>query len=367
MVETPSTYALILAGGSGERFWPLSTRQRPKQFLSLVGDSSMLQQTVQRLAGIVSPDRVLVITGREYADLVCEQLPQLPPENIILEPCGRDTAAAVGLGALQVARRCSDAVMLVLPADHYIARPERFRQILRLAVARAADGRQIVTLGIVPHRPETGYGYICCSRLLEQVEGIEVYRAERFTEKPALETARQYLAQGGYFWNSGMFIWRVDLINWLIDMYLPELSALLRRADAVWRSGGAVSEQEFLEKHYRYLPKISVDYGIMEKADNILLLAADFGWDDIGSWTALERLGESDEYGNVVTGQAVLLDTYNCLVQAENGLVAALGVRDLIIVQHNGALLICPKERAQEIKKLVQRLPVSGRGCSRQR
>ncbi|MFZ5592651.1 MAG: mannose-1-phosphate guanylyltransferase [Bacillota bacterium] len=360
MIDTSSTYAVILAGGSGERFWPLSTPQRPKQFLPIVGDRSMLQQTVDRLAGIVPSERVIVITAREYAGLVREQLPYLPSENVILEPCGRDTAAAVGLGALQVARRCPQAVMLVLPADHYIARPERFRRILRLAVEKAFDGEQIVTLGIVPHRPETGYGYICCNQLLGQVEGIEIYRAVRFTEKPVLETARKYLAEGGYFWNSGMFIWRVDLINRLIDMHLPELSALLRWADDVWRSGGAAAEQEFLAEHYHRLPKISVDYGIMEKTDNILLLAGDFGWDDIGSWTALERLGECDECGNVVTGQAVLLDTYNCLVQAEGGLVAALGVRDLIIVQHNGALLICPKVRAQEIKKLVQRLP--GRG-----
>ncbi|MCF8012632.1 MAG: NTP transferase domain-containing protein [Clostridiales bacterium] len=350
-------YAVILAGGKGERFWPYSRQKCPKQFLKLMGSRSMLQQTVDRLCGLVEVQETFVITGLEYLELVREQLPELPPENIISEPVGRDTAAAVGLGALYVSRRSADGVMLVLPADHYIRDEESFRWALSAAGAAAARGEHLVTLGIQPNRPETGYGYIKQGSLHDTYASVTAYFVEKFTEKPGFQEAMKYLASGEYLWNSGMFIWRVDLIRSLINELLPELDYGLHNIEKALDRNALDEVKEI----YPGLPKISIDYGIMEKAGNVLVIPGDFGWDDVGSWTALGRHYDVDEQNNVVDARGVFLDTNDCLISSSKA-VATLGVDNLIVVDNEDSILVCHKDRAQEIKEVVQALKNAGYG-----
>ncbi|HIE13347.1 MAG TPA: mannose-1-phosphate guanylyltransferase [Desulfotomaculum sp.] len=351
-------FAVILAGGGGERFWPVSSKERPKQFLSLIGEQTMLQQTVGRLAGFVDPRDTYVITARGYGSLVNEQVPEVPAANVIEEPCGRDTAAAVGLAAAYLAHRDPEGVMAVLPADHYIADTARFRRVLETAVETAQSGEWLVTLGITPTRPETGYGYVQRGEVLRTVGSLAVYRALRFTEKPDGMKARRFLASGKYFWNSGIFIWRVKVIRRLLEEHLPELARGLAQI------GGAIGtekEADAIASVYPSLPRISIDYGVMERARNVLVLPADFGWDDVGTWPAWARYsGRQDGQGNVIEGAGVLLESSGCVVRASNHVVAALGVRDLVIVEEDGRLLVCAKERAQEIKRLVAALKEAG-------
>jgi len=375
-------YAAIMAGGTGQRFWPLSRRDRPKQFLALVGERTMLQLTVDRLAGLVPPENILVITGDAYLETVYEQLPEIPRENVVAEPCGRDTAAAVGLAALHVRHRDPAGVMVVLPADHYIADVARFQAVLRAGVDYAAGGEWLVTMGITPTRPDTGYGYICRGEPAAVCGGVPAWRVARFTEKPAPETARRFLADGRYLWNSGMFVWRADLIIRLIAEHLPELAAGLAEiagalagtpggasgarcgaADGAPPGGEGGAYIDYIKKLarvYPRLPKVSVDYGIMEKADNVLVLPGDFGWDDVGSWPALERCRETAEDGNVIEAQGVFLETSDSIIHAPGRLVATLGVTGLVVVDDGECLLVCSKERAGELKRLTAALKEAG-------
>jgi len=350
-------FVVILAGGGGERFWPLSCAQRPKQFLRLFGDRTMLQETFHRVAGLAAPECVYVVTGREYSGLVRQQLPQVPADNVLEEPCGRDTAAAVGLAAKHVLRRHPQSVMVVLPADHYIADVARFREAVGAAVEAAREGEWLVTFGVVPTRPETGYGYIRRGAPVWKIGGLPVFRALGFTEKPDRERASAFLAAGEYYWNSGMFAWRVDLIDRLLRTYLPELAAGLEEIAAAL---GTARLGEVLEQTYPALPKISLDYGVMEKASNVLVIPMDAGWDDVGTWPAWGRYNPADERGNVLEGRGVLLDTEGCIVRAAGHVVATLGVRDLVIVEEGGRLLVCAKDRAQEVKRLVAALRQAG-------
>jgi mannose-1-phosphate guanylyltransferase len=350
-------YAVIMAGGRGERFWPKSRQELPKQFLRLVGDRTMLQKTVDRVKRLADLSDIYIITGRAYRDIVLGQVPEVPRENIILEPVGRDTAAAVGLSALIVARRDPAGVIVILPADHYIADEERFGEVLSGAVAAAATGAYLVTLGITPSRPETGFGYIAHGQPYGTYNGITAYRVERFTEKPDYRHALEYLASGNYYWNSGIFIWRASLILSLIARHLPELHAGLQRIDSAY---GTAGYEEVLVEVFAGLPKISIDYGVMEKADNVLVFPGSFGWDDVGSWTALEAYKEKDEQGNYLEGRGVMVDTSNTLVLASDKVVATLGVDDLIVVEGRDSILVCHKESAQEIKKVVSALREQG-------
>lgn len=357
-VAGTTLYGVILAGGSGERFWPVSSKDRPKQFLNLIGEKTMLQQTVERLVGFVNPSDIFILTGRGYGNLVREQVPEIPAVNVVEEPTGRDTAAAVGLAATLLARRDPEGVMVVLPADHYIADVERFRRVLATAVAAAQNGAWLVTLGITPTRPETGYGYIQRGELFRTDGSLALYRVLRFTEKPDLGRARRFLASGKYFWNSGMFVWRVDLIWALIEEYLPELAAGLKEIGAAL---GSAAEGPTMEQIYPTLPKISIDYGVMERAKNVLVIPADFGWDDVGTWPAWARYGgTADGQGNVIEGRGVLVESSGCVIRTANHVIGALGIRDLVIVEEEGRLLVCAKERAQEIKRLVAALKEAG-------
>jgi len=317
----------------------------------------MLQLTVERAEGLVDINDIYIIAGAEFKEIIFKQVPHLPEDNVIIEPFGRDTTAAVGLAALVIRQKNPSDVMIVLPADHYINDVPRFQEVLKSAVVVAGRGDEIVTLGIAPHRPETGYGYICQGELFDTVAGIPVYRVVRFLEKPNYTLALEFLSRGDYLWNSGMFIWRVDLISKLIDIHAPLLAEGLKRIEAEF---GTERYSGVLEEVYADLPKISVDYGILERVNNVLVIRGDFGWDDIGSWTALERYSDKDDRGNVLDGRGVLLDTSDTYVYSPDKTVAIVGVEDLIVVNESDCLLICHRDRAQEIKKAVQALRDKG-------
>lgn len=348
---------VIMAGGKGERFWPRSKVAFPKQFLTLIGNKSMLQQTVERVQGLAEMEDIYVVTGVEFKRIIREQLPQLTDDNIIIEPFGRDTAAAIGLATMVIRQKKPLDVMVVLPADHYINDVPRFQEILRGAIAAADKGEEVVTLGIAPHRPETGYGYIRQGAECAVFDGIKAFAVDRFLEKPDYDRALEFLAHGDYLWNSGMFIWRVDLISKLIELHTPKLAKGLR---IIEETLGSADYERTLERVYTELPKISVDYGILEVAEQVLVIRGDFGWDDLGSWTALERYAQKDGSGNVLEGAGVLLETNNTYVYAPLNTVAAVGVENLIVVCDNDCVLICDKEKAQDIKKVVQALKERG-------
>lgn len=348
--------ALIMAGGRGERFWPKSRKNLPKQFLSLTGDGrTMIQLTVERILPLVDMQDIYIATNRSYKALVREQLPELPEENILCEPVAKNTAPCIGLGAVHIARKYEDAVMFVLPSDHLIKYNAMYLDTLRRSSEVAEAGDNLVTLGIMPDYPETGYGYI---KFQPDARKGVAFEVERFVEKPDLETAKQYLATEQYLWNSGMFIWRVSTILRSIEKYLPDTYAGLRRiGDAI----GAPDEKDVLEKEFSAFKSESIDYGIMEKADHIYTLPGSFGWDDVGSWNAVERIQPTNEFGNVVNGNAVTVDTKRCIIQGGKKLIATVGLEDIIIVDTDDALLVCEKGDAGEIKKVLENLKICNR------
>ncbi|WP_394961620.1 mannose-1-phosphate guanylyltransferase [Candidatus Allofournierella merdavium] len=348
--------ALIMAGGKGERFWPRSRQSMPKQFLSLTDDDrTMIQLTVDRILPLVAMEDIFVVTNESYEALVREQLPELPPANILCEPAGRNTAPCIGWGACCVAEKYGDAVMMVLPSDQMVQCVDDFRKVMARACDVAEQGENLVTLGIKPDCPETGYGYI---KFCPQSTDDACCRVERFVEKPDLETARQYVASGQYLWNSGMFIWKASTILANICKYLPEIVPGLQKIRSAM---GTPEQHEVLNREFLAFPSQSIDYGVMEKAENIYTIGCSIGWDDVGSWLAVGRIQDSDQQGNVVAGNAVLVDARNCVVQSENKLVAVVGVEDLIVVNTDDALLVCKADSAGKIKKVLETLKLSDR------
>ena len=348
--------ALIMAGGRGERFWPKSRKSLPKQFLSLTDDGkTMIQLTVERILPLVKMEDIYISTNRDYKELVRQQLPEIPEENILCEPVGRNTAPCIGLGAVHMRKKYEDAVMYVLPSDHLIKYTSIFLSTLTDAGEVAEQGENLVTLGITPDCPETGYGYI--KFLPDQMLG-RAFEVDRFVEKPDLETAKEYVASEQYLWNSGMFIWKVSTILKNLETYLPETyQGLNRIADAI----GTEEEELVLEKEFSAFQSESIDYGIMEKAKNIYILSGSFGWDDVGSWLAVGRIKKSNEFGNVINGNAVTVDTKNCIIQGGKKLIATVGIEDIIVVDTEDALLICEKDSAGNIKKVLENLKICNR------
>ncbi len=350
------TTALIMAGGRGERFWPRSRRNLPKQFLSMTDDGkTMIQLTVERIRPLVELEDVYIATNASYKALVLEQLPGLPEQNILCEPVGRNTAPCIGLGAAHIAKKYEDAVMLVLPSDHLIKRNDVFADTLRAAVGVAEAGENLVTIGITPNYPETGYGYI---RYSKETRQGEAYAVERFVEKPDRETAKQYLAEGTYLWNSGMFVWKLSTIWKNFAKYLPEMKAGL---ETIGTAVGTPREDDVLQEVFPRLASESIDYGIMEKAENIFILPGDFGWDDVGSWLAVGRIRKTDGQNNVLSGNVVSVGSSDCVIQGGGKLIAAVGLRDMIVVDTEDATLICAKESAGDIKKVLEQLRDAGR------
>ncbi|MBQ9695239.1 MAG: mannose-1-phosphate guanylyltransferase [Oscillospiraceae bacterium] len=344
--------AVIMAGGKGERFWPKSRTSCPKQFLSLTSDGeTMIQKTVRRLTPMVAQEDVYIVTNAAYMGLIAEQLPDVPAENIIAEPAPRNTAPCIGLAAGIIRKKYGDAIMLVLPSDHLIHSVDMYLDTLRRAAIAAEDGTNLVTLGIPPTDPETGYGYI------NSVRGSSrsgVYDVERFVEKPDLNTAKDYLREGCYLWNSGMFIWKASSILKNIAELMPDLDAgLAPIADAY----ATPAFDSVLREQFPQLPAQSIDFGIMEHARNIRTIPGSFGWDDVGSWLALERINHTDDRGNYFDGDIVDVDTKSCtVVGSSKRTVAVLGLEDLVIVDTPDALLVCDKNSTQDIKKILAAL-----------
>lgn len=344
-------FAVIMAGGQGERLWPLSTRKRPKQFLNLLGKRTMLQETVERIAPLIPIENTIVVVAEQYVPLVLRQLPSLPAKNIVAEPMARGTALCVGVAALWLSRLDPEGTMVVLPADHVITNNVLFLQCLREAIAAASTGDCLITLGIAPDHPATGYGYIRAVK--EPAASNGAMKVEEFTEKPDQGTATRFLRQGDYFWNSGMFVWRVDTILYEIKLHMPKLYAGLR---VIRGHLGAVDGQAVLNQVYHDQTAISIDYGVMEKSKRVQMIpTGNIGWSDVGDWAALEKVLSKDEYGNSIRASHLGIDTQDSIIVSEEGkLIATLGVSNLVIVDTGKALLVMDKSRSQEVKRIVQ-------------
>ena len=356
-MSTEHYYALIMAGGSGTRLWPLSRQARPKQALRLVGDRTMFQLSVERLAPLFAPERIFVVTAAEQVGTLLQQAPQLPGGNFIVEPLQRGTASAIGLAALYLRRRDPEATMAVLTADQYISDTATYRNVLAAAYEAAQRGH-LVTLGIQPTFPSTGYGYIERGEALTVVNDLTAYRVAAFREKPDAATAECFVADGLHTWNSGMFIWRVDRILAEMQKQLPRFYDQLMQIDAAMGTDRAAWVLSYV---WPRVAAQTIDYGIMEGADDVAVIPADMGWSDIGSWATLLDILPGDQDGNVVIDtDHMAVDTSNTLVYGNNRLVATIGVSCLVVVDTDDVLLICPHDRAQDVKRIVEQLRKNG-------
>ncbi len=344
---------VIMAGGAGTRFWPLSTEDRPKQFLDLFGDRTLLQKSYDRVSNLVSPEKILVLTNASFVPVVKDQLPEIPAENIIGEPMRRDTAAAAGLAAFLCRRRFGNPILITLTADHLIEPIDTFQETLLSAARRAGQADALYTFGILPTFPATGYGYLERGPEIEDDGGIEHFQLLRFKEKPDLETARQYVESGKFYWNSGMFVWTANAIIKGLERHLPGHAKALSQAVAFDQTP---EWDEALKTAFESIHGVSIDFGVMEKADNVRCVVSKFSWNDVGGWLALRNCLERDEAGNRYRGQTITLDATRNLVFCEdpNEIVMLVGVEDLVIVRARGRTLITHKERTEDIKKLVE-------------
>lgn len=346
-------YAVIMAGGVGTRFWPKSRKSNPKQFLNLFGETSMIQQTVERLDGFVDGEQVVVVTNQDYTTLVKNQLPSVDPSHIIGEPVARNTAPCIASAAALLNKKDPESVMIVLPADHRIGNPEEFKRVLETAVETAKMQESLVTIGIKPNRPETGYGYIHREKEAEIKDlNHPVYRVQKFTEKPDAETATKFYKSGDYLWNSGIFIWKTGTILKAFEKHLPEIYSNIE----------ALQESDFGEEDvrtfYEACPSISIDYGIMEKAEKVHVIPGDFDWNDVGSWTAVHELSDKDSEGNAtVKGKTIYVNSTGNYVST-NGkkLVAFAGVDNIALVETDDAILVVNLNQAQDVKGIVENL-----------
>lgn len=351
--------ALIMAGGRGERFWPRSRRNRPKQFLCLTNDGkTMIQHTVERILPLVRMENIYVSTNQSYKALVREQLPELPEENILCEPVGKNTAPCIGLASVFIRKKFTDAIMIVLPSDHLVKYGAMFLNTLKDACDAAEQNGNLLTVGIMPSSPETGYGYIKFNPNAMEKSSYRCYPVDQFVEKPDLDTAKKYLSSGQYLWNSGMFVWKISSILEQFRALQPGISAGL---DRIGEAIGTDRQKTAIEDEFRAFPSVSVDYGIMEKSDSIYTIPGTFGWDDVGSWLALERINPTDDDDNLVTGNVVSVNTNSCIISAGEKLIATVGVKNLVVIDTPDATLICRKDSTQDIKKIIENLKICHR------
>ena len=348
-------HAVIMAGGRGTRFWPRSREKKPKHLLDIVSNRTIIQETVDRIKPLIKPRNILIVTGRKHARELMRQLPEVPAKNILIEPVGRNTAACIGLAAVHIQKKAKDDVMVVLPSDHGIGDPERYRTVIAAAARVAEKENTLVTIGIQPTSPHTGFGYMEGGASIGQVAGYSLLRVKSFREKPDRKQAEAFVHSGNFFWNSGMFVWKASTIINEIERFLPDLYSGLM---TIKSSLGKSSEAKILSTIYKGLTPISIDYGVMEKAKDVFVIPASFGWSDVGSWDALWEISSKDGRGNALAGgsQAIFESTENALVYSPNKLVALVGMKDVIVVETKDALLICKKGRSQDVKKIVDAL-----------
>jgi mannose-1-phosphate guanylyltransferase/mannose-6-phosphate isomerase len=356
-------FAVIMAGGSGTRFWPLSREKMPKQLLKIGGEDTLIQQTVSRILPLIQRENIFIVTNQSLAEEIGIQLSAKFnvswDENFIIEPEAKNTAPALGLSALHLEKIDPESIMVVLSADHAIHKDAEFLSLLRVA-DQAAHDNYLVTLGIKPNRPETGYGYIKAGGKYEGSRPIAdkscdkgVYKVEAFVEKPDLETAKNYLASGNYYWNSGIFIWKARTLLSEIEKHVPALYGGLVE---IRKNIGTGNESDVVRDVFKRLDSISIDYAVMEKTDRAAVIPADIGWSDMGSWTALDDVSDRDASGNIILGNVIDIDSQNSIVYAEKRLVATIGLKDTVVVDTPDATLVCPKERAQDVRKIVDEL-----------
>jgi len=347
-------HAVIMAGGIGSRFWPRSRRTNPKQFLSIVGQSTLIQATVARLSGVIDSENIHVVTNERYVETTRSQLPALPAENILAEPISRNTAPCIAYAAFHIHQKDPDATMVVLPADHVIQDVSRFHETLRVGIEKSKEEHSLVTIGIEPTYPATGYGYIQFDPEDRDPEGsLRALFVRTFAEKPNLETAERFLDSGDFLWNSGMFIWRTDAILHAVETHLPDVyDSFSWMANA----GVDVSDRDRLESSFSSCPAISIDYGVMERADKVYVVPGAFDWSDVGDWKAVYDLAEKGKAGNAIDGQAIVHDASRCLISAQDRLVAVVGLNDIVVVDTEDALLVCHKDATQRVKNVVDYL-----------
>jgi mannose-1-phosphate guanylyltransferase len=352
-------HTLIMAGGGGTRFWPRSRQLRPKQFLALTGEQTLLQLAFERLEGAVKPEHIWIITAETHREETARQLPRLPADRIIGEPCGRDTAACIGLGAALMVRGDPEATMIVAPADQVIEPVQEFRRAIQAAdLAIQEHPAALVTFGIPPTYPATGYGYVHRGAALGQRQGVGVFRVKAFREKPAADMAEQFLASGEYYWNSGIFVWKASTILTALRERQPALYAAVQKIADAWSTP---QRRPVLEREYAGLERISIDYAVMEHAAEVLVLQAPFRWDDVGSWLALERMHPQDAEHNTILATHCGLNTSHCVIAADPGqLIATIGVDNLLIVQDRNATLVADRRDEGAVKQLVELLRKRG-------
>ena len=347
-------YAVVLAGGKGERFWPLSRTSRPKQFLKLTSERTMLEETINRILPLIPLERVRIVTGQSMCDFIVENMEYINDEHLLGEPVGRNTCVAIGLAAEHLRKIDPNVVMVVLSADHIIRPPERLLEVIRRGIDIALTRDFLITIGIVPTRAETGYGYIKTGDPYQDSDSHNVYHVSAFTEKPKAVVANQYYYSGNYLWNSGMFIWSARAILKAIGEHQPKLGQLLSKYS---ESIGTEHELEAREQLYKDTNPISIDFAVLESAENVLTMKADIIWDDVGGWNALSRYRQMDRDNNVLVGDAIVLDTYETTVfNSGDGLVTCLGVADLVVVRSGDVVLVAHKTKVDELKKVLNKL-----------
>lgn len=342
-------YAVIMAGGVGSRFWPYSRQAQPKQFLSVLSEESLIQATLGRLSGVIAPQNAYVLTHERYVTQTANQLPAVPQNQILAEPISKNTAPCIAYAAIELLKKDKDATMVVLPADHLISNVKQFHEVLKVAEVEAQKPNTLVTIGIQPTHPETGYGYIQFEAGEGYVGEIKAYAVKNFAEKPDLETAKSFLASGDFLWNSGMFIWRADTILAEMQKYMPDLVEAFAEIAAT-----TDVRPEMTLAAFQASPKESIDYGIMEKAETVKVVPGNFGWNDVGDWRAVQELSpEKDDAGNAVKGNVLIEDSKNSLVFTDEKLIALVGLEDVMVVNTPDAILVCHKDKAQKVKNVV--------------
>lgn len=344
------THGVIMAGGIGTRFWPCSRKDTPKQVLTIGDKIPLISATVVRIHQMIPLENIWIVTNEEQKSVLQAHLPEVDDQHFILEPMGKNTAPCIGLAAVHLRHVDPEATMIVLPADHRIKEGKKFRECLQIAVDQAVGNKCLVTIGIQPTRPETGYGYIQYDQKLKSKDKL-VYPVKTFAEKPNLNTAQLFLESGDFLWNSGIFVWTVDTILNELEEYLPELHAGLMELDRAW---GTDLYENTLQHVYRSTKSISIDYGVMEHTQNVKVVKGQFSWSDVGSWEEVYRISSKDKSGNAVEGQTLLVESENCLVHSPDHLTTVLGVKNLVVIHTADATLICDRESTQDVKKVVE-------------